>query len=317
MTRTNRPRLGYALVMIGVVAFSINAGVSRLVLDGSINSWTLAMLRALGGALLLFMLVLVMRRDLVIGRKDWPRLLLYGLIGLGLLQSLYFEAIDRIPIGLGILIEFLAPLWVALWARFVQKQNVRRTLWPALAITFIGLALVAGAQLSSLDPIGLACAFGASACFAVYFIVGERLVGEYDSFVVSFWGFTVAAVGWALASLVIPMITEPWEVDFAAEVNLPAAIGGAIVPIGMLVLWVLVMGTVLPFATETTAMQWIPATVVSVLAMLEPIGAALVGWWWFGEQITLIQVVGAALVLGGITMAMLSRAEHPTPAPVE
>ena len=319
VTRASRPQLGYALVMVGVVAFSINAGVSRIVLHGGINAWTLSELRAMGAAafLLLILLATGRRGRMRIDRSQWPRMLLYGLIGLGVLQSLYFEALDRIPIGLGILIEFLAPLWVALWARFVQNQKVRPILWPALLITFVGLALVAGAQFRDLDPIGLASAFGASLCFAVYFIAGERLVGEYDPFVVSFWGFLIAGVGWALASLVLPMITQPWLVDYTAAVTLPDALGAAVVPIGLLVLWIVVMGTVLPFGTETSAMQWVPATVVSVLAMLEPVGSAIIGRWWFDEQVSPIQMAGAALVLCGITMAMLSRAEHATPAPVE
>jgi len=313
------PRLGYALVLVGVVMFSINAGVSRLVLDDGIGAWTLAELRAIGAAVLLLGVIAATHRwaRLPMAREHWPRLLLYGLVGLGLLQSFYFEAIARIPIGLAILIEFLAPLWVALWARFAQKQPVRPILWPALAITFTGLAFVAGAQFADLDPVGLLSALAAGLCFAVYFIVGEQLVAEHDPFVVSFWGFSIAAVGWLAASSVVPQIAGVWELPYTAAVTLPAALGSAVVPMALLLLWIVSLGTVVPFASETAAMRWIPATTVSVLAMLEPVGAAAIGWWWFDERISALQAFGAVLVLAGITMALLSRTEHPTVAVVE
>ncbi|MCU0294981.1 MAG: EamA family transporter [Candidatus Nanopelagicales bacterium] len=307
--------IGYALVLVGVVGFSINAGVSRIVLDNGIGAWTLAELRALGAAALLLLIVMLTgrRARLSMPRNHWPRLLLYGLVGLGLLQSFYFEAIARIPIGLAILIEFLAPLWVALWARFAQKQAVRPILWPALAITLIGLAIVAGAQFEDLDPIGLISALLAGWCFAVYFIVGERLVAEHDPFVVSFWGFAIAAAGWMAASALIAQIVPLWEIDYGQVVTTSAAV----LPMAVFLLWIISFGTVVPFASETAAMRWIPATTVSVLAMLEPVGAAAIGWWWFDERLSAFQIFGAVLVLAGITMALLSRSEHPTPAVVE
>jgi drug/metabolite transporter (DMT)-like permease len=312
-------RLGYSLVLVGVAAFSVNAGISRVVLDSGLDAWTLAGLRALGACLLLGLLVVATGRRARIGveRDLWPHFLLYGIVGLGLLQSFYFEAVARIPIGLAVLIEFLAPLWVALWAKLVQRKPVRPTVWPALGITLVGLAIVAGVQLDGLDPVGVLSAFLAGLCFAVYFIVGERLVARHNPFVVSFWGFTVAAVGWMAAATLTTRIEPAWDVGYTAQVGLPEAIGAAVVPVGLLVAWIVSLGTVVPFASETAAMRWVPATAVSVLAMLEPVGAAAVGWWWFGQTLTVLQIFGAALVLGGITMALLSRAEHPTPAVVD
>lgn len=314
-----RVRLGYLLVLLGVVCFSVNAGVSRLVLDSGIDAWTLSELRALGAAALLFTLIALTGRmaRLRIPGAQWRLLLLYGIVGLGLLQALYFEAIARIPLGLAILIEYLAPLWVALWARLVAGQQVRPIIWPALAVTLVGLSIVAGSQLQGLDPVGLASAFGAGICFAVYFLVGERLVADHDPFVVTFWGFTIAAVGWAAAAMLLPQIRPVWEIDYAAPVTLPVALGAAVVPVILLLLWIVSLGTVVPFAAGTAALQWVPATTVSVLAMLEPVGSAAVGWWWFDQSLTAFQAFGAVMVLVGITMALFSRTAHPTVAAVE
>ena len=104
-----------------------------------------------------------------------------------------------------------------------------------------------------------------------------------------------------------------WDIDYSASVTTAAAV----LPMAVLLLWIISFGTVVPFASETAAMRWIPATTVSVLAMLEPIGSAAIGWWWFDQRLSAFQAFGAALVLAGITMALLSRAEHPTVAVVD
>ena len=319
VNRSNRTQLGYVLVLLGVVGFSLNAGVSRIVLDAGMDAWTLSEVRAVGAAIVLGLVVTARRRrfPIRVARHHWPRLVLYGLVGLGLLQSFYFQAIARIPIGLAILIEFLAPLWVALWARFVQKQAVKPILWPALAVTLAGLAIVAGTQFDNLDPVGLGSAFLAGLCFAVYFIVGERLVAEHDPFVVSFWGFSIAAVAWSGAAVFWTRITPLWQIDYGQPATLPAAFGALVVPMGLLLLWIVGFGTVVPFASETAAMRWVPATTVSVIAMLEPVGSAAIGWWWFDQRLEWFQGFGAALVLAGIVMALLSRAEHPMPAVID
>ena len=68
---------------------------------------------------------------------------LYGLFGFALVQWLYFVAINRLPIGIGLLFEFTAPVLIALWARFVWHEPVRRRVWPALGLVLVGLSLVA------------------------------------------------------------------------------------------------------------------------------------------------------------------------------
>ena len=113
------------------------------------------------------------------------------------------------------------------------------------------------------------------------------------------------------AAVLVPQIVPLWDIAYTQAITTAAGV----IPMAALLLWVISLGTVVPFASETAAMRWIPATTVSVLAMLEPIGAAAIGWWWFDERLTAFQIFGAVLVLAGITMALLSRADdHPSVA---
>ncbi len=316
-TTASREGLAVLLVVLGVVAFSINAGVSRIALDAGVSPAVLSGVRAVGAAGFLALAVLLFRRAYWrVPQQDLGVLLIYGLVGLGIMPLFFFEAISRIPIGLALLLEYLAPLWVALWARFVRNQAVNRLLWPAVALTLLGLGIIAATGLAELDPIGVAAGLACSLAFATYFILGERLVQRSDPIVVTFWGFTISGILWTLVGLT-GVVGAWWSVSLTADTQLPASLGAVIVPLGGLLLWVVLLGTVVPFGAETAAMRFIPATLVSVLATAEPIGSALVAWWLFNQTLTAAQIIGGLVVVLGIVLALLSRPDQHLPAPVE
>jgi drug/metabolite transporter (DMT)-like permease len=314
-SRHPRPVAGYGLVLLAVACFVVNAGVARLVLTSGISATELSAIRAVGTALVLLVAIVVTGRasTLRVSRHEVLPLVAYGVVGVALLHMTYFVAIERLPIGLALLLEYLAPVLVALWVRIVRREPVRPTLWPALGLALTGLALVAqvGGNARDLDPVGLLAGVGAAVCFATYFLVGERLVVHRDPVSTTFWGFTVAAVLW---SLVVPWWT-PLAASTSQATTLPAAVGGGSVPLVLLVVWVAVLGTLVPFAAATAALRYLPATTVTVVAILEPVGAALLAWWWFDESLTLAQLLGVALVLTGIVLALRSRRIR-VPAPL-
>ncbi len=89
-------------------------------------------------------------------------------------QWLYFVAIERMPIGIALLIEFTAPIMVVLWVRFGWHRPVRNTIWIGLALALAGLAMVAEIWSgSTLNPVAVAAAFGAAGSLAVYYLLGE------------------------------------------------------------------------------------------------------------------------------------------------
>jgi drug/metabolite transporter (DMT)-like permease len=217
-----------------------------------------------------------------------------------LLQVTYFAAIDRLPIGIALLLEYLAPVLIALWAWLVQRRPVRTRLWPALGLSIIGLACVARVwDAGSLDPLGIAMGLSAAVCFATYFLAGEHLVQERDPLSLMFWGFAVSAVFW---SIVRPW----WTFDTQALAATAEPITGMTVPVWVLVTWVVLLGTLLPFGLETAALRYLPATIVSLVAMIEPVGAAALAWIWFGEALTAVQLAGGAAVIAGIVLAQTS-----------
>ena len=141
--RVRRPRLGYLMAAAAALLWGVNGAVSKTILSTGLSSERLAQVRSLGAAAGLVAIVAVIAPGrLRLTRRELPYLLAFGFIGLAFVQWFYFLAIHRLAIGVALLIEYLAPLLVALWARFVYKDPVRRRIWAALGLALFGLALI-------------------------------------------------------------------------------------------------------------------------------------------------------------------------------
>jgi len=312
---TRRPRLGYALVVTAAVLFIVNAGVSRVSMRAGVDSVTLTSVRVSGSLLVFVLWAALVRR----GALRPPRgralavVVALGLIGVALLQWTYFVAIDRLPLGVALLLEYTAPVLVALWARFVRREPVRDRVWIALALSLSGLAVVTQVWDGLvLDGVGVAAGLGAAVAFAAYFLLGESGVSDEDPLRVILWAFAVATI---VLNLVRPVTDVGRDVP-TATTSLLGALSSLSAPVWFLLGWVVVLGTVVPFFLELFALQHLPATAVVVVAMLEPVGATVLGWGWFGESLTAVQLVGAAAVVVGILLAQTARpavAHEPVP----
>ncbi len=310
-----RPGLGFALVGLGAALFIVNAGVSRVVLRAGVSPVELTTMRISGTAVALLLGAVLLDRSAL--RPPHGRmallLLVHGLVGVAALQWTYFVAIDRLPVGLALLLEYQAPLIVALWARFVQHEVVRRRVWFGLGMALAGLAMATGILGGELafDPVGLLAGLAAAVCFATYFLVGEHGVAQLAPLRVMLWSFAVATVA---MNVVAPL----WELPaglLSGDTSMLGRLSEVVVPLALLVGWVVILGTLVPFGVEILALRHLPAATVTMVAMLEPVGVAALGWVWFGEELGLVAGIGCALVLAGIVAAQTGRPPHPIPEP--
>jgi drug/metabolite transporter (DMT)-like permease len=226
-----------------------------------------------------------------------------------MVQWLYFLALARIPVSLTLLIEFTAPLMVALWVRFVLRRPVRRRLWPALALVLAGLALVARVWAGlTVDGFGLVAAVVAACSLAAYYVVGEYGVATRDPVSLAGLSFAAAAVFWA--------VVQPWWSFPFGRLTDPVAVLGRAVPTWVLVLWVIVMGSVVPWVLVLTGLRSIGAARAGLVGTLEPVVASAVAWVVLGEALSRVQMAGGLVVVGGIVLAETARpadeAEVPT-----
>lgn len=303
--RAPRPVLGYAMVLAATCLWGVNGSVSKGILDAGLSSPRLTEVRSTGAALALgLVLLLTQPWRLRVRRDELLFLAAFGLFGLAVVQWLYFFAIHRLEIGIALLIQYLAPVLIALWARFVGKEKVRRRIWVALILALAGLSLVVELwQGVSVDTLGTLAALGSAVAFSLYILLAERAVGLRDPVSLLCLGFVVAAIFW---SILQPWWTFPLEI-VDDQVHLDGALWSTTTPVWLLILTMIVVGTIVPFLLLVGALRHISATRVALTAMFEPVAGALVAYAWLGEELSSVQLTGGAIVLAGILLAQSAR----------
>ncbi|MGN6516775.1 MAG: EamA family transporter [Rhizomicrobium sp.] len=216
-------------------------------------------------------------------RETWPILCGYGVV-LGLMNLVFYMALQRIPLGIAVAIEFTGPLAIST----LGSRHWIDLLWVAMvAFGLLALLPLAGAT-QNLDTIGIALALAAGACWALYIVLGRR-AGAAGTTQATAIGMTIAAlvvlpVG---AGHAMPAFREP-SVLFAATA-------------------IAVLSSVIPYTCEMYALSRIPIRVFGVLMSLEPVVAALAGWIFLHEILTARQILAIAAIVAaslGTTLTM-------------
>ena len=303
--RRRHPRLGYLMSSSAAVLWGINGGVSKTILSTGLSSERLAQVRSLGAAAgLVAILAVTAPGRLRLTRRELPYVATFGIGGLAFVQWFYFLAIHRLAIGVALLIEYLAPLLVALWARFGNHEHVRRRIWAALALALMGLGLIVNVfGGASLSTAGIMFALGGAFAYALYVLLAEHVVGGRDAVSLLAWGFLFASLFWAVLA---PWWSFPGHL-LTESTSLGGNLSGHHLPVWLLAAWMIVLGTIAPFFLLVSALRHLSATTVGIVAMLEPVVGAIVGWAWLSEALDHVQLVGAGIVLAAIGLAQTAR----------
>jgi drug/metabolite transporter (DMT)-like permease len=296
--------VGYLYALLAAALFGANGSLAKLIIEAGLSPMQLTQFRTLGTAVLAGAILLVTDRQAF--RMPPRRLLIMavlGVVGVALLQWTYAAAIQLLPVGIALLLEYTAVLMVALFAFFVFRERVKPRIWVAIALVLAGLAIVAQVWASDLDGLGVILAVAAAVTLAFYFLVAERQVGATSPLAVAFWTMTFATAFWALFS-------GWWTLtpaSFASPVQLGGAAGEFALPLVVPLIVTVVLGSFAPFLLSFTALKHLTATAAGIVASSEVLFAFVVAWLWLGEQLTLLQVAGAAVVLAGIVLAQTAR----------
>ncbi|NCZ73821.1 MAG: EamA family transporter, partial [Actinobacteria bacterium] len=114
---------GEIYLFVGALLFAFNGIIAKIVLVDGLSAWRLTQIRTGGAFLLLFAFHFTFRRhELKTTKSELPWLIAFGIVGVALVQAFYFVAIERMYVGVALLIEFTAPIWILLFLRFVLKK---------------------------------------------------------------------------------------------------------------------------------------------------------------------------------------------------
>jgi drug/metabolite transporter (DMT)-like permease len=299
MAKSSRALIGYTYMTVGLFFFAVNGPVAKLALINGLESAQLSAFRIEGAFICLLLAALfVSRKELKVKRNEILPLIGYGFFGVAMTQFLYFVAIKRIEVGVALIIEYTAPLFVALYVRFVMKKEVSKRVWFSLLLALIGLSLITQVWTGSkLDSFGVLSAFGAAIALAIYFIGGEPLAAKRNPIALTALSMGVGAIFWMIVQ---PWWTLPWNL-LSNPVSLPHELGS--VSLGLIVAYIVIFGTVAPFWLYFIAFKYLDSKKAAIFGLLEPVGASITALFLLGESFIGIQILGGALVLIGVIYA--------------
>ena len=292
---------GEFLLILGAFFFSLSGIVVTVVMK-HLPALRLAEVRSVSAVVILGTYVLFTRPEIItVKNSEIPRLALYGVVGFAFVNFGYLYGIQRgVPLGLVLIIEFTAPIWIALWIKIVRRGFVAKEMWLAVALSFTGLILVAKVwEGFKFDLIGLIAASICAFCLAAYFLMSERIGKSREPIATMIFGMGFASIFWLV---VLPPWSFPFEV-FSMQMDLGGIAAGTMLPGWLLIGAAAIFGTVVPYMLVLSGMKMLTASTSSVIGMLEPVIAGAFAWIWFGQSWDWIQLIGAAIVLVGIYLA--------------
>jgi len=275
------------LVLIGIASVQLGAGVAKNLFD-EISPTGIVWLRLASSSLVL----LLIARPRLGGRdrRDWLTVLGFG-VSLALMNWAIYQSFSRIPIGIAVTIEFIGPLAVAV----LGSRRPRDLVWVGLAGAGV---LLLGAERADLDPVGVAFALVAGACWAGYIVLSTHTGRRWEGL-----------DGLAVASVIAVLLLSPALVGIDRDplvdpriILLGAAIG--------------LLSSVIPYSCELIALRRLRPALFGILMSLEPAAAALAGLVVVGEHLSAVQWAAVGCVVAASVGATRAAAPaEPPPAP--
>lgn len=294
------PKLRAAIIMGGAAAlFGMNAVTIAALSDRGATAVSIHLWRYFGS-----LAILVLSRGTAIRRLAGTGVLLSaipaGLLGFLGVPLLLTIALSRAPVGIVLLLEFLAPVYVVLWLTLVGGLEWSARVLTSVVLVFVGLAMLLrpGQTNDPVDAIGIAAAVAAGVLLAAYYVTNARVSTN-----------KVDALGWLTSCIVVAL--PP-----AIALALLYPIGTLLEPTSVswpLALCTLVAGTILPYYFLIRASKSLDSHRISLIATLEPVVAITAAAALLSQDVSPVQAVGASIVISAILLSIRALEGHTGP----
>jgi drug/metabolite transporter, DME family len=293
----HQARFGFGAIALAACGWATAAIVARrLFVDGVAP----ADLSAARSVITAVGLGLVLRRTAP-SRGRLPR---HHIVALGLSIALvnvaYYLAIERLSVAVAIVLQYTAPALVVGWTAIIRRRPPTAEVSLALIGAVVGVALVVevvGGELTALDGAGVTFGLASAVLFASYSLLAEAAGRALGALEATARAFFVAGCFW-----IVVEILRGWPRELFTADHLPD------------VVFVGIAGTLLPFLFYVWGIRQVSAERATIAATLEPVFAAAAAWAWLGQTLSLLQLVGGAMVLAGVGALQMNRAERVQPA---
>ena len=278
--------ISYLYVILGAACWGFIGLFNRMLGEAGVSVWNRVFIRNFVSLVLLTAVFALFHRQVFrIRLKHLPIFLAAGLISVLCLAITYFNCQMRCSLAVAGILLYLAPSFVVLMSALLWKAPLTKRKLLALALSFLGCALVSGivGGDTSVSAVGLLLGVGAGFCYATYTIFTHYGLQHYDSYTMIYWTFLVAGIG---------------SVFFLNPAELAAAMPQGKLWLGAAGL--VVIATVLPYIFYTKGLEGVESGKASIIANVEPVVAALTGVVFFHETLSVWTLLGVGCVLGGV-----------------
>src|SRR6478752_659868 len=297
---------GLVMGVASALAFSSSGPFIKPLLEAG---WSLgaALLVRMGvaGLILSPALFLAMRRQRGFLRRHWRIIVVFGLVPVLGCQLFFFSAMQRMPVAVALLIQYLAPVMLVafVWLR-TRKAPSKLVLWGS-AVAIVGLVLVVDISGASFDLLGTLFALAAAVCVCAYFVISERAGDDLPP-------LALAASGLLTGAVVMGVLCLAGIMPFRAPA-VTVVLAGTEVPWWMPLLWVAAIATTLGYALGVMAVPRIGSRVASFVGLSEVLFALMFAWIFLAEIPAPIQFAGGALILVGVVLVRADASSTGTP----
>jgi len=288
---------GYFYVMAAAVLWASSGTMGKALFQEGLTPSDLVQVRVTIATVILAVALAMAQPSLLrIRMRDAGFFFLLGGIIMALVQVTYFYAISQIQVMAAILLQYLSPVFVAVFSMLFWGERCTPGKLVSLVLALAGCYLVAGGynmELLTLNRMGLIAGLLSAVLYAVYALGGEWAMRRYDPWTVVFYSFLFATVTWNLIHPPFKFLSAHHD---AAQ--------------WMRLLYIAVLGTVAPFSLYFLGINYIRSTQAMITATLEPISAGLLAFLFLGETLEPLQLAGAACVIAAIVILQLRRGEE-------
>ncbi len=305
----SRTTSGIAFAVAGAASFAMSGPIAKGLIAAGWSPGSAVTVRVLiAAAILAAPAAVALRGRWHLLRANLWLVAAYGLVAVAGVQLAYFNAVDHLQVGVALLIEFTCPVAVLawMWWRHHQRPSRLTSIGAVLAIAglFLVLDLTSGAEL---DLVGLAWAFGAMICAAVYWIMSADEDNGLPGIVLAAGGLTFGGLALLAGGLVgiIPLAASTDDVELA----------GAMWP------WwgpMLLLGTVtagLSYVLSIEGSRRLGSRLGSFVGLAEAVFGVAFAWLLLAETPAVVQLLGGALILLGVVGVKLGEPRLDAPAP--
>jgi len=287
--------LGLGAIALAATLWALGAVVASSLFDDGVQPLELAEARSVVAALGLALIPGSWRPPAEKPSRAVRKSLVVLGICIGLVNAVYYVAIDRLPVAVALVLQYTAPAMVVVYTAARLKRRPGNEVLVAVLLALTGVALVSGAigaDLGSVDALGVAMGLASAVLFASYTLIGENVTRAYGPLGAMFRAFTIAGSLWLCWQ-----IFNGFPHELLDLANLPR------------VLMVGLGATLAPFLLYLWGVERVKAERAAIAATLEPVLGAVVAWIFLNQSLGATQMVGGALVIAAVILIQTGRSK--------